>query len=64
MQLTRYLNIIMAPFIGIPMFYCKYLEMHKPQIDRGTKSKLLYGGDNRLARARGLSFRTDAQTIQ
>ena len=46
----------------------KYLVMYKVQIRTGAISYLEYGscvctGDNPLADARGLSSRTDAQTI-
>ena len=43
--------------------------MHNEQMHAGAKRKLVYGmcvctGDNPLAKARGLSSRTDKQTIQ
>ena len=49
--------------------YIKYLAMHKVKMHAGARIKLLYGlcnctGDNPLAKARGLSSRTDAQTLQ
>ena len=51
------------------MFYIKYLTMHKVHMQAGAIRQLLYGlcactGDNALAKARGLSSRTYAQTIQ
>ena len=57
----RALNKFNTPFIDI--------AMHKVQMHAGAIRKLLYGlcvcmGDNPRAKARGLSFRTDAQTIQ
>ena len=50
------------------MFYIKYLTMHKVHMHAGAMRRLLYGcayvrEDNPLAKARGLSFRTYAQTI-
>ena len=61
--------IIMAPFVDIPMLNVKYFAMHKVQIHAGAIRQLLYGfcvctGDNPLAKARGLSSRTDTQIIQ
>ena len=56
--------ILMAPFIDIPMFYIKYLTMHNVQMHSGAIRKLLHGLANSLAKARGLSPRKDAQTIQ
>ena len=52
-----------------PMLYIKYLAIHKVQMHAGARRKLLYGlcictSDNPLAKARGLSSRTDAQTMQ
>ena len=55
-----------APLSDIPMFYIKYLTMHKVQMHAVAIRQLLYGlctGDNPLAKARGLSSRTYAQTI-
>ena len=55
-------------YIDIQKFNTKYLVMYKVQMHTGAISKLEYGscvctGDNPLADARGLSSRTDAQTI-
>ena len=55
-------------YIDIQKFNTKYLVMYKVQMHTGAISKLEYGscvctGDNQLADARGLSSRTDAQTI-
>ena len=51
------------------MFYIKYLRVYKVQMDAGAIRKLVYGiyvtmEDNPFAKARGLSYHTDAQTIQ
>ena len=51
------------------MFYAKYLTMHKMHMHAGAIRQLLYGcayvwEDNQLAKARGLSSHTYAQTIQ
>ena len=51
------------------MFYIKYLTMHKVHMHTGAIRQLLYGlcvctGDNPLAKGRGLSSRTYAQTVQ
>ena len=63
-----YIHII-ASSIDISMFNVKYLAMHTVQVHAGAIRKVLYGlcfytGDNPLAKARGLSSCTDAQTIQ
>ena len=52
----RYSRII-APFVDIPMFYIKFLTM---QMHAGAVWVVRLYGDN----LRGLSSRTDAQTIQ
>ena len=51
------------------MFYITYLTMYDVNIHAGAIRKLLYGcayvwEDNPLAKARGLSSHTYAQTIQ
>ena len=51
------------------MFNIKYLAMDKVQMHAGAISKLLYGfasvwAINPLTKARGITSRTDAQTIQ
>ena len=53
----------------IPMFYIKYLTLHEVHMHAGAIRQLLYGcayirEDNPLAKARGLSSRIYAQTIQ
>ena len=58
----------MAQNVDSQKFNIKYLVMYKVQMHTGAKSKLDYGscvctGDNPLADARGLSSRTDAQTL-
>ena len=35
--------MISAPFIDFPMFYIKYLALHKMQMHEGAIRKLLYG---------------------
>ena len=51
------------------MFSIKYLTMHRVQKHTGANETFLYGlsdctGANPLLKTRGLSSRTDAQTIQ
>ena len=51
------------------MFYIKYLTLHEVHMHAGAIRQLLYGcayirEDNPLAKARGLSSRIYAQTIQ
>ena len=63
------LRDIIAPLSDIEMFYIKRLSMYKVHMHAAALRKLLYGlyvctGDNPLAKARGLSSRTYAQTIQ
>ena len=63
------LKLFFAPSIDTPLFNVKYLANYKVQMHVSTISKLLYGcasvqGSNPLAKARGLSSCTDAQTIQ
>ena len=62
--------VFISTFIS-PMFYINYLTIYKVQMHANTCTiiKLLFGlcvcmGDNPLAKARGLSSHTDAQTIQ
>ena len=62
------INMSYCTYIDIQKFNIKYLVMYKVQMHTGVISKLEYGscvctGDNPLADARGLSSRTDAQTI-
>ena len=58
-----------APLGYIRMFFIGYLTIHKVHMHAGAISQLLYGlcaytGDNPRAKARGLSSRTYAQTVQ
>ena len=60
--------LLIATYIDIPFFYIKYLTIHKVQMHVGAIRKLLHSlyvctEDNPLAKARGLSPRTDAQTM-
>ena len=45
---------------NMPVFYLKYLTMHKVQMNAGAISKLLYGLCVCKAKARGLSSHTGA----
>ena len=63
----RYKGI--APLSDSPMFYIRYLTMHKVHMHAGAIRQLLYGcayvrEDNPRTSGRGLSSRTHAQTIQ
>ena len=66
----RWLNYHFIAYLSdIPMFYIKYLTMYKVHMHAGAIRKLLYGCeyvriDNPRAKARELSIRTYAQTIQ
>ena len=67
-KLTNWIKHNYCTYIDIQKFNTKYLVMYKVQMHTGAISKLEYGscvctGDNPLADARGLSSRTDAQTI-
>ena len=61
---------IIAPLSDIPMFYIKYLTMQKVHMHACWCEKAVIvwlcvcTGDNPLAKARGLSSCTYAQTIQ
>ena len=59
---------LLAHLSDIRLFYSRYPTMHKVHMYAGATRQLLYEcartGDNRLAKARGLSSRTYAQTIQ
>ena len=56
--------LLIALLSDIPMFYIKYLKMHKVHMKAFIVWLCVCAGDNPLAKARGLSSRTYAQTIQ
>ena len=62
-------RLMIAPLSDVPMFYIKYLTMHKVHMHAGAIMQLLYGlgvctEDNPLDKGRELSSRTYAQTVQ
>ena len=67
-KLAYEILVLIATLSDIPIFYIKYLIMHKVHMHAGAIRQFLWlfvcTGDNPLAKARGLPSRTYAQTIQ